>query len=53
MERKAEDNKEKEEEKMTYEPPELIDLAGEVAKGACAFGAGDNFCQSGGSPVLG
>jgi hypothetical protein len=35
MERKPEDNKEKE-EKMTYEPPELIDLAEEVAKGACS-----------------
>jgi hypothetical protein len=35
MERKPEDNKEKE-EKMKYEPPELIDLAGEVAKGACS-----------------
>jgi len=41
MERKAEDNKEKE-EKMTYEPPELIDLSGEVAKGECSFGSVPN-----------
>jgi len=48
MERKPEDNKEKE-EKMTYEPPELIDLAGEVAKGQTCSPVGSSavLCQPG------
>ena len=49
MERKPEDNKEKD-EKMTYEPPELIDLAAEVARGDCTSGPSDAFfCETGGS----
>ena len=49
MERKPEDNKEKD-EKMTYEPPELIDLAAEVARGICSFGSADILgCGVGGS----
>jgi hypothetical protein len=46
MERKPEDNKEKD-EKMTYEPPELIDLAGEVAKGDCLDGSAALVCTAG------
>ena len=42
MERKPEDNKEKD-EKMTYEPPELIDLAAEVARGQCTDGLAEAF----------
>jgi hypothetical protein len=48
MERKPEDKKEKD-EKMTYEPPELIDLAAEVARGDCVAGGGDIIlCSTGG-----
>ncbi len=48
MERKPEDNKEKD-EKMTYEPPELIDLAGEVVKGGTCSPLGSiaDFCFPG------
>ena len=51
MERKPEDNKEKD-EKMKYEPPELIDLAAEVAKGDCSpLGSSDaSLCLTGGGP---
>jgi hypothetical protein len=50
MEKKPEDNKEKK-EKMTYEPPELIDLAGEVARGAPCNGGSiaTLICSLGGS----